>query len=99
MALTAFAAEADHAAATAEHAAEGGSIHVVLKAEEIGHFLGLPITNSLLLTWITMAVLILFAVLLRRKLALIPGKLQAGIEWLFEGVLNYMTETLEDEKL
>ena len=93
MALTAFAAE------TAEHTAEGGTIHVVLKAEPIGHLLGLPITNSLLLTWITMAVLVLFAVLFRRKLALIPGKLQAGIEWLFEGVLNYMSETLENENL
>ncbi|MEA2701506.1 MAG: F-type H+-transporting ATPase subunit a [Candidatus Parcubacteria bacterium] len=96
MALTAYAAEA---AATAEHAAEGGGIHVVLKAETIGHFLGLPITNSLLLTWITMAVLVIFAFLLRRKLALIPGKLQAGVEWLFEAVLNYMSETLENEKL
>jgi F-type H+-transporting ATPase subunit a len=74
-------------------------IHVVLKAEQIGTFLGLPITNSLLMTWLAMAVLIIFAFVFRSKLAMIPGKLQAGIEWLFEGVLNYMTETLEDEKL
>lgn len=74
-------------------------IHVVLKAEEIGSLFGLTITNSLLMTWITMALLIAFAFLLRRKLALIPGKLQAGVEWLFEGVLNYMTETLEDAKI
>lgn len=74
-------------------------INVVLKAEQLGTFLGLPITNSLLMTWVVMAVLIIFALVFRSKLALIPGKLQAGIEWLFEGVLNYMTETLEDEKL
>ncbi|KND49545.1 MAG: F-type H+-transporting ATPase subunit a [Parcubacteria bacterium C7867-008] len=74
-------------------------IHVVLKAEQLGTFLGLPITNSLIMTWIVMAVLIGFALIFRSKLAMIPGKLQAGVEWLFESVLNYMTETLEDEKM
>lgn len=84
----------------AEAAADHGSgIHVVLKAEEIWNVAGFPITNSLIMTWITMAVLLVFAFLLRRKLAMVPGKLQAGVEWLFEGVLNYMSETLENEKL
>ncbi|KND47321.1 MAG: F-type H+-transporting ATPase subunit a [Parcubacteria bacterium C7867-004] len=82
--------------AAGEHAS---GIHVVLKAEEIGSLFGFPITNSLLMTWIVVALLIGFAVLFRRKIALVPGKLQAGIEMLFEGVLNYMSETLEDEKL
>ena len=95
--MTAVAYAAEAAGQATEHA-EGG-VHVVLRAEQIGQFLGLPITNSLLMTWLVMAVLIVFAVLFRRKLALIPGKFQAGIEWLFEGVLDYMTETLEDAKL
>lgn len=84
------------------HTAEEGHaspIHVVLKAEEIGHIGGFPITNSLLMTWVVIAVLIGFAALLKRKLALIPGKLQAGIEWMFEGVLGYMTDILESESL
>jgi F-type H+-transporting ATPase subunit a len=74
-------------------------ISVVLKAEQIGSILGLSVTNSLLMTWLVMLLLIGFAFYFRSRLALIPGKLQAGIEWLFEGVLNYMTETLEDEKI
>jgi F-type H+-transporting ATPase subunit a len=78
---------------------ESHGIHVVLKAEHIGSFFGMPITNSLLMTWVVMVILIAFAFFTRSKLALIPGKLQAGIEWLFEGVLNYMTETLENEKV
>jgi F-type H+-transporting ATPase subunit a len=90
----AYAAEA-----AAEGGAHEGGIHVVLKAEHIGQFLGLPITNSLLLTWVTMAVLVIFALVFRRRLALVPGKFQAGIEWLFEGVFDYMKETLESEKL
>ncbi len=81
-----------------ETAHESG-IHVVLKAEEIGSVMGFPVTNSLLMTLIASAVLLGFSALFARKLALIPGKLQAGIEWLFEGVLNYMAETLEDAKM
>lgn len=75
------------------------AIHVVLKAEELGSFLGLPITNSLLMTWIVMAILIIFAYFFGKSLKTIPGKLQAGIEWAFEGALAYMAETLESEKL
>lgn len=104
---TAFAATeaAEHAvegAAATEHAAEaahGAGIHVVLKAEEVFNLFGFPFTNSLLMTVITTILLLAFAFFMRSKLALIPGKLQAGVEMLFEGVLNYMTETLESEKL
>ena len=71
----------------AEHVS---AIHVVLKAEELFTVFGFPITNSLLMTWLTMFILIVFAVLFGRSLKLIPGKLQAGIEWAFEGVLGYM---------
>ena len=51
-----------HGAEAVEHAS---SIHVVLKAEEVFNLFGFPITNSLLMTWITMAVLIVFAYLFR----------------------------------
>ena len=92
------------AEAVAEHAADAAAhgesaIHVVLKAEELWNIAGFPITNSLLMTWITMAILIVFAFFFGRSLKVVPGKLQAGIEWAFQGVLNYMAETLESEKL
>ena len=74
-------------------------ITVVLKAEQLGSVFGFPITNSLLMTWITMALLIGFAYFFGRSLSIIPGKLQAGIEWAFEGVLAYMTDVLESGKL
>jgi F-type H+-transporting ATPase subunit a len=88
-----------HAAEGAEAASHGSGIHVVLKAEEVFSILGFPVTNSLIMTVITTLVLLAFAFAIRNKLALIPGKLQAGVEMLFEGVLNYMAETLESEKL
>lgn len=95
---TASSSVGDVATHTTEAAHESG-IHVVLKAEEIGSVMGFPITNSLVMTLVATALLLGFSVLFARKLSLIPGKLQAGIEWLFEGVLNYMADTLEDEKM
>lgn len=94
--------ELEHATTTATHAAEAvheSAIHVVLKAEELFNVWGFPITNSLLLTWITMAILIVFAFFFGRSLKAVPGRLQAGIEWAFEGVINYMAETLESDTL
>lgn len=74
-------------------------IHVVLKAEPIAHIGDFAITNSLLLTWITMAILIGFAYFFGRSLKKVPGKLQAGIEWAFESVMNFMAETLGSMEL
>ncbi len=82
--------------AEVEHASP---IHVVLKAEDVANIGGFPITNALIMTWIVVGVLIVLAALLKRKLSLIPGKIQAGVEWVFEGVLGYMTEILESESL
>jgi F-type H+-transporting ATPase subunit a len=77
----------------------GSGINVVLNAEVLGHLFGFPITNSLLMTWLVMILLIGGAILLRRSLTLVPGKLQAGIEWAFEGAYNYIAETLENDAL
>lgn len=74
-------------------------IHVALKAEPLGVLWGIPITNSLVMTWLVMGLLFLFVFLFRRSIALVPGKLQTMIEWGVEGALGYMTETLEDAKL
>ena len=87
--------------AAPEHAAEAahGAVHVVLKAEPIFHIGSFVVTNSLLMTWITMAILIAFAFFFGRSLKAVPGKFQAGIEWAFESVINYMTETLGTREL
>ncbi|TAJ14384.1 ATP synthase F0 subunit A [Patescibacteria group bacterium] len=78
---------------------ESSGIHISLKAETLGHFWGIPITNSLLMTWLVMGLLFIFVFLFRNSIKMIPGKLQAAIEWGLEGALAYMTETLEDAKL
>ena len=76
-----------------------GGIVVILKAEQLGSVFGFPITNSLIMAWLVMILLIGFAYFFGRSLSLIPGKLQAGVEWAFEGALAYMTEVLESETL
>ncbi len=74
-------------------------ISVVLKAEQLGSVFNFPITNSLIMAWVVMALLIGFAYFFGKSLTLVPGKLQAGIEWAFEGALAYMAEVLGSEKL
>ncbi|MCX6790046.1 MAG: F0F1 ATP synthase subunit A [Candidatus Kaiserbacteria bacterium] len=74
-------------------------ISVVLKAEQLGSVFGFPITNSLIMAWIVMVLLIGGAYFFGRSLTLIPGKFQAAVEWAFEGAIAYMTEVLESEKL
>lgn len=74
-------------------------IQVSLKAETLGHILGFPITNSLLMTWLVMVLLIGFAYFFGRSLKMIPGKLQAAIEWGFEGAYEYIAETFESDAL
>jgi hypothetical protein len=50
--------EAVHYAAegVAEHAAPG--IHVAISAEKLGEFLGIPITNTLITSWVVIGILV-----------------------------------------
>jgi F-type H+-transporting ATPase subunit a len=72
-------------------------ISVVLSAEHIGSVFGFPITNALLMTWLVMALVIGFAVFLRSRLALVPGKLQTTVEWGLVTVHDFVRETLGND--
>ena len=89
------------ASAVAEHAQahhEGG-VHVAMAAEQIATFLGLPITNTLLTSWIVMAVLILTAFFVGRSLKTVPGRIQLIFEEAVDFGVNFVKETLENENL
>lgn len=75
------------------------AIHISLSAEQIGTFFGIPVTNTMLMSFVVFALLATLAFFVRKNLSLIPGRLQTLIETLFVGILDYMTETLEDKKL
>lgn len=83
-----------------EHAAEaahGSGIHVALSAEHLGTFMGIPITNTLIMSWIVMALLFTVAFVVRSRLSLIPGKFQTFIEILFGYIHDFIETTLEDK--
>ena len=86
------------ATAYAAEAAEGG-IHVKLAPYIVGELFGVPITATLLTTWLTMALLIGVAVLVKYKLATVPGKLQSIFELIVGYVYDYMSEVLESRTL
>ena len=74
-------------------------IHIALKAEEITHIWGLPITNTLITSWVIIGLLIFIGFLVKKNISMVPGKLQNLFEMAFEYLLNYMEGVLEDSKL
>jgi len=50
----------------------------------------LPITNTLLASWITIVVVVLFAFAATRKMRIIPGRLQSIFEIAMETLLNFI---------
>jgi F-type H+-transporting ATPase subunit a len=75
------------------------SIHVALKPYIVGHVFGMPITATLLTTWLTMIILVALAIMVRSRLAAIPGKLQSVFELILGGIYDYMASVLESREL
>ena len=82
---------------TAHAASESFTIH--LAPDVLGEVFGLPITSTMLTVWLTMAVLLSLAVVLKTRLVLIPGKVQNAMELLIGSVFDYMRDTLESQEL
>ncbi len=80
------------------HAASDG-IHVNLKPYVVGDIFGVPITATLVTTWVVMILLTAFAFMIRSQLKVVPGKLQSLVELLVSNLLEYMSEVLESRKL
>lgn len=80
------------------YAAEAG-IHVKLSPYIVGELFGVPITATMLTTWLTMIILIVVALVVRKRLSEIPGKLQSIFELIIGGVYDYMSSVLESQTL
>ncbi len=50
----------------------------------------LPITNTLIASWVTVIVVTILAFLATRKMKIIPGRLQSIVEMAVEGLLNFI---------
>jgi len=79
------------------HAADG--ISVKLAPYIVGEVFGLPITATLITTWLSMILLIAFAFLATRRLALVPGRSQSIAEVIVGGVYDYMASVLESRDM
>ena len=69
---------------------EPGAHGLPQRAVEIGRVLGLPITNSMVVTWIVAVLLIVFAQLATRRMTDVPGGAQNLFEWIVESVYGLL---------
>ncbi len=73
-------------------------LHISISAEKITTIAGLiPVTNSLLTSWIVMAGLIIFSLLSTRRLSLVPGYLQSVAEILIGGIHTLFESVVHEE--
>jgi F-type H+-transporting ATPase subunit a len=68
-----------------------------LPAEVVFHPFGFPITNSIIAAWFTIVVLVGFSYAVTRRLRLIPGRLQALLEFGLGALLN-LCQSVAGEK-
>lgn len=87
-----------HAPADPGHPPGGAPPHqsheLPLHPVEIGHIGGLPITNSMLVTWIVALGLILFAQIATRRIEAVPRGIQNFWEWLVESLYNFLGDII-----
>jgi len=60
-------------------------------------YLDIPITNVVIMSWITMAIIIVWAWLSTRKLRVIPSGLQNSAEMVVEGITSFATNLIGTE--
>jgi F-type H+-transporting ATPase subunit a len=92
LSILALAASAVFATSTfATEAASSGHEGVSLKPQMLVDFgNGFGITNSMLVTWIVAAAIIIFAQIATRRIQPIPSGIQNFWEWLVEGLFNFL---------
>lgn len=78
---------------------EGEGLHIALAAERLFEVWGIPITNTLVSSWIIMIGLIALAVIVNRRLSLRPKGVQNVLEAGFEYVLETMESMLGSRTL
>lgn len=65
-------------------------MEISLAAEQIINIAGFPITNTLILSWIAMGILIFFGAASTYKLNLVPGRLQNAVEAITESLYKFI---------
>jgi F-type H+-transporting ATPase subunit a len=79
----------------AEDAAGAGE-GLQLKASRLGQVFGVPVTNSILATWLVALLLVVFTQLAVRRASLVPGRLQGVLEVVLDGLLGFLSTLMGD---
>jgi len=82
-----FSAATVASTASAEHGLSQSAV-------DIGHVFGLPITNSMVMTWFVAGGLIVFARVATRRMQAVPTSSQNFLEWLVEGLYNFLADII-----
>ncbi|HNW71840.1 MAG TPA: F0F1 ATP synthase subunit A [Candidatus Paceibacterota bacterium] len=72
---------------------------VTIYAEPIFSIGNFEVTNSLITSWLTVLIIIIFSVIIRLKLKKIPGKFQHVCEVVLEGALSLVDQVTNDRKI
>jgi len=78
----------EHEVVTEHEAGTEATHETTLYAEPVAHLGGFTITNSIIVTWLVVLVVIVFSFVLRKKIKTIPRGIQNLFEILVEGALN-----------
>lgn len=74
-------------------------IKVSIAPEHLTTWMSVPITNSLVMSWIVVICIILIALVVRKRATLVPGKIQVVAETLIGGLYDFVAEALESTSL
>ena len=87
--------EDSHSQATEQHV----SHEITLFAEPVFNIGNFTVTNSLINSWVTVLIIIAIAMLIKRKVKDVPGKLQGTAEVIEEGALNIADSVTGNRKI
>lgn len=73
--------------------------HISLAAEKIGTLLGLPVTNSTLMTWMVMIVLVVFAYFATRTKSRLPSNIQSIAEVVLDGIYSLFKSVVGEKHI
>ncbi|MBD3300122.1 MAG: F0F1 ATP synthase subunit A [Candidatus Moranbacteria bacterium] len=76
----------------------GHDIHVSLKGGELFEIFGIPVTNTMITTWIVMGLILFVSYLLTRKVKLSPSRGQVAVEFVVGGLYDYFYNIFQDKK-
>lgn len=74
-------------------------MHIPTMAPDVLFHLGpIPITNTVINTWIAIIIFLIIGLIIKRKISLRPGKLQNAFEFFLETLLGFFDQVTGDRK-